>query len=471
MVFGIDGMDFEFVQNNFESLPFLNRLLTDNNNPRLRSVFPADTTPAWSTIYTGLDPSEHGIINFVNVGDKENKYKGFEFNDEAFKGKTFWDLIGEKGYKTTVIFPMNIKNGWETNGLFITRPYDGKISILPKEERNKYNPSVRIMQREMEYVSERKLKLVKKSFEDKFNEEYRVTKIALQNEKWDLFFSYFSTLDGIQHAFWRHCDYNHPNYPGHNKFENTIIDFYKKVDLMLEEFSSLYPNIPMLVISDHGHGARPVWSARINEMLFREGYLFPNKTNESRGNKRTKSWIKKYCVAIVKKVGLPKFLKNLIKKTSLWKKVFVSSSDFDWSKTTAYLSDLSAMKNYSYGGIRVVKKDCENLDKYCDEIVKKLKKYRIDDDGTPAFSWIRRTNTLYKGKYLSKYPEIIFQLDERYGANWELGDKIFEKKSLMYQFSPGAHRYETAYIGSKGFSLTKHQYEMTDVFHIILSMF
>ena len=31
------------------------------------------------------------------------------FNDEAFKGKTFWDLIGEKGYKTTVIFPMNIK--------------------------------------------------------------------------------------------------------------------------------------------------------------------------------------------------------------------------------------------------------------------------------------------------------------------------------------------------------------------------
>ena len=68
-----------------------------NNYPHLRSVFPADTTPAWSTIYTGLDPSEHGIINFVNVGAKQNAYKPLTFDDSAFKGRTFWDALNKQG--------------------------------------------------------------------------------------------------------------------------------------------------------------------------------------------------------------------------------------------------------------------------------------------------------------------------------------------------------------------------------------
>ena len=470
MVFGIDGMDYDFVRDNKSSLPFLNSLLENNGCPHLRSVFPADTTPAWSTIYLGVDPSEHGVINFINLDDQNSDdYKGLTYEDDVFKGKTFWDVLKAKGYKSVVLFPMNIKQGWDVNGLMITRPHNKKMNVWPAEKYSFYKPKAKIFLEELEYTSDKKLKKVKNMFYAKFDEEYRITKLALQNEDCDLFFSYFSTTDGVQHAFWRNCDPNHPEYPGDNPFKNVILEMYQKVDRMLSEFSSIFPNTPMMVVSDHGHGARPVWCARINEILRREGYLFPKEDNTKKSKKKTKNLIKDFGLKFVKKHGLPKFLKNILKKIPLWKKMFVSSSDFNWDKTIAYLSDLSAMKNYSYGGIRIVDKNVIDKEKVCDEIVEKLKKYEIDGENKPAFLWIRKTNTLYHGVYLNKYPEIIFQLDERFGASWDFGDVLFEKKGFMHQFSPGAHRYETAFLGTRDFKLNKSQYEMTDICNLIIS--
>ena len=132
IILGIDGMDFDVVLRYKEDLPNIYSMMEKNGFPRLRSVFPADTTPAWSTIYTGVDPSVHGIINFVNVGAKENAYKPLTFDDSAFQGKAFWDVLNKEGFSCAVILPMNIKEGWDINGLMITRPYEGKINVYPQ---------------------------------------------------------------------------------------------------------------------------------------------------------------------------------------------------------------------------------------------------------------------------------------------------------------------------------------------------
>ena len=86
MILRIEGMDRDVIVRYKDKLPNLYDLMQKNNKPNLRSVFPADTTPALSTIYTGLDPSEHGIINFVNVGAKQNTYKPLIIDDSSFKG-------------------------------------------------------------------------------------------------------------------------------------------------------------------------------------------------------------------------------------------------------------------------------------------------------------------------------------------------------------------------------------------------
>lgn len=97
-----------------------------------------------------------------------------------------------------------------------------------------------------------------------------------------------------------------------------------------------------------------------------------------------------------------------------------------------------------------------------------MKTIKIEEEDKNLFEWIVRTNTFYHGQYLNKYPEIIYQMDERWGGEWEIGKHVFEKGGFMYMMSPGGHRWRTAVIAGKDVSLEKKQYEMTDVYQLIL---
>lgn len=470
IILGIDGMDYDVVKRYYDVLPNIRRLMEQNADTRLRSVFPADTTPAWSTIYTGLDPTEHGIINFVNVGAKNNTYKPLVFDDSAFKGRTFWDKLNDRGLSCAVVLPMNIKEGWDINGLMITRPYNGTIKVYPKEKTELYSPRADILGTEGKFTTEASLPALRDEFFSKVEEEFRLTKLAVENESVDVLFSYFSTTDGIQHDFWRHCDPTHPAYPGKNPHENVIRDMYVRMDQYIGEIIKMQPDTPLLVLSDHGHGARPVYVARINEMLKRGGYLVPTAGNTSSSNKKNiKKVLKKSAIKVVKTVGLPKWAMKLAKKFPIWKNLFASGNDFDWNKTVAYLSDLSALKNYSYGGIRL-SETVSNKDELADEIISYLKTIRIESEDKPLFQWIQRTNTFYHGPYLNKYPEIIFQMDERYGGEWELGEKLLDDTGFMYAMSPGGHRWNTAVLFGNHIHLEPKRYEMTELYGLILDL-
>lgn len=470
IVLGIDGMDRDVVDRYWDYLPNIQKLIKQNPITSLRSVFPADTTPAWSTIYTGLDPTEHGIINFVNVGAKNNTYKPLVFDDSSFKGRTFWDQLNAEGYSCAVILPMNIKEGWDINGIMITRPNNGVMRVYPEEKTTVYSPRAEILGTEGKFTTEASLAALRDEFFKKVEEEYRLTKKVIETENVDVLFSYFSTTDGIQHDFWRHCDPNHPAYPGHNQHENVIRDMYVRMDQYIGEIMQMQPNTPLLVLSDHGHGARPVYVARINEMLKRGGYLVPRTAGRSDpGKKNVKKIIKKTAVKFVKSVGLPKWAMKLAKKFPIWKSLFASGNDFDWDKTVAYLSDLSALKNYSYGGIRL-NESVDDKDALADEIIAYLQSIQIEEENKPLFLWIKRTNTFYHGQYLSKYPEIIFQMDERYGGEWELGEKLLDDTGFMYAMSPGGHRWNTAVLFGNNIKLDSKRYEMTELCGLICAL-
>lgn len=470
IVLGIDGMDWDVVVRYKKELPNLYGLMEKNGFPRLCSVFPADTTPAWATIYTGLDPSEHGIINFVNVGAKDNTYKPLVFGDEVFKGKTFWDKLNQNGLSCALILPMNIKEGWEINGLMITRPYEGRIRVYPQNKESLYNPCFDILGTEGKLTSEKDLPNLRNEFYTKVNEEIRLTRLAMEQENVDVLFSYFSTTDGIQHDFWRHCDPNHPEYPGPNAYDGVIRDMYITMDNFVGEVMEKLPDTPLLIISDHGHGARPVFTVRINELLRRGGYLVPKGGGDSskRSTKKIiKKALKKTTIKIVKCIGLPKWAINLAKKFPVWKSLFASSSDFDWDRTRAYLSDLSALKNYSYGGIRL-NDNVADKDALADEIIAYLKTIKIEDSDKPLFDWIVRTNTFYHGQHLNKYPEIIYQMDEQWGGEWELGEDVFVRNGVVNIMSPGGHRWRTALIAGKYVGLSGKCYELTEIYRIIM---
>ena len=280
MVIGVDGMDYHVVQDNLDKLPNIAKLIAPQGHSCMRSVFPPDTTPAWATIYTGLDPSEHGIINFINVKDKENQYQGLTLEDSLFKGQTFWDKCGEVGLRSVVLLPINMSPGWQINGLMIARG-ERETTVWPAEKKAFYSPDSQLLSLDGKFYSNSQLAGLLDQLKAKLDEEYRLVHLAIQNEKWDLLFAYFSTLDAVQHAFWKHCDINHPEYPGKNPYSSAITDMYVKMDRYIGDLLLTPGDIATIILSDHGHGARPVYVARINEMLSRAGLLFPARAQKT----------------------------------------------------------------------------------------------------------------------------------------------------------------------------------------------
>ena len=58
----------------------------------------------------------------------------------------------------------------------------------------------------------------------------------------------------------------------------------------------------------------------------------------------------------IKNFGTSEFLVNLSKKIPVWKQIITPSIDIDWGNSLAYVSDLSNIKSYSYGGVRINRK-------------------------------------------------------------------------------------------------------------------
>jgi predicted AlkP superfamily phosphohydrolase/phosphomutase len=66
IVIGVDGMDPGFVQSHWNSLPNLSELRRRGAFSPLTTTDPPQSPVAWTTFITGLDPSAHGVFDFVH---------------------------------------------------------------------------------------------------------------------------------------------------------------------------------------------------------------------------------------------------------------------------------------------------------------------------------------------------------------------------------------------------------------------
>src|SRR5579871_6056866 len=66
VMIGIDGLDADLLRVYGPSLPHLRRLMLESPFLELTSSFPPETAPAWASLYTGLHPSNHGLMSPSN---------------------------------------------------------------------------------------------------------------------------------------------------------------------------------------------------------------------------------------------------------------------------------------------------------------------------------------------------------------------------------------------------------------------
>ncbi len=109
--------------------------------------------------------------------------------------------------------------------------------------------------------------------EEMTEKRFRVAEHLLETRPWDLFFMVEMGTDRIHHAFWRFFDPEHRLYEPGNRYENAMLDYYRRLDEKIARLLRFADDdTAVLVVSDHG-AKRIDGGICVNEWLRREGYL------------------------------------------------------------------------------------------------------------------------------------------------------------------------------------------------------
>ncbi len=477
IIIGIDGLDRKYVEEHIDELSNFKKIM--NKSPKIisESVFPPDSDTAWATIYTGLNPAKHGVVDFVDpLERKKLNKKEWEYSYvDAFKDKTFWDILGRNGKKVCVIYPHMAVPVWKVNGLMISPdPETSTFQYYPPDYNFGFDLSnLQVLRRiprtklEFETYLNKKRAIVENEFDF-------ATKMH-KREDWDLLFLYSSALDTSMHIFWNYCAKDDPTYPGRNPFENAIIDFHKLYDQLIGDFlKNVSKDITVLFISDHGHFRRPINLLNVNEVLKRNGFLVAKEGSKGKVLS-LKEKFKRLVVDIAQKSGMRPAAQTILRIFPRIKNMYTKPSIINFDKTLAHCTDLSGMKAYSYGGIKVYKEKFKSDEYYnaaIDKIISELLKIEKPNSNVKVFEWVKKREEVYSGPYIEKYPEILFNLVEHYGAGWNINGDIWDK-SFAHKFFPGSHRGATPilYLTNYNGSIKRENMQLEDICPTILKFF
>jgi len=429
IIIGLDGASWDKIRHwvKQKKLSFIDKIFKKGVYGILKSTIPSNTCPALPCLYTGKNPGNLGIFDFLKPDGSLVSYKDFE-------GETLIELLSKMGYRVLFVGARLVYPPPKVNGTIISAvpgltdvkklvypedKLDVAKEIIPNEEERKYwksitsNPS-KYKKDIMKYLSKRLEKKVRT-----FNK-------LLSEEKYDFGFLWIGETDSIQHYCWDD--------------EEILLKFFKKVDRQLENISKKYFKSNLFVISDHGFGSIAKYNFHINEWLLKEGYL-----NMS-GNIIKRSLIRfgYYLMEFYLPDSFAKKILNLLDKFNFKEKRSRGMQNFvlipldnlpgiDWNKTLAHL-----MTNKGWG-IKIRK---ENLDRdyeeLREEIIRKLKQLR-GPNGNRVIKDAWRGEEIYWGKFKDQIPDIILLKEDSFKVRPSLVGKIFTKIRKKEESYVGDH--------------------------------
>lgn len=240
----------------------LDRLFSKGRITEMESTLPPMSGPAWSTIYTGLEPGEHGVPDFF-VMKKDYTPDIVLYNPAEVP--PFWKRIAESGRKCLLITPPEVVDLPEIENVDLITGFP-----LPAKTNS---PMLRKLMAKHRYhgepdieaaMTEGKIGLEEgvRQYVNSVRKRTAIAKEAMGNG-YDFVYICFTETDRMQHFAcnqrnWK--DYLLPIYQGYSSFLEYMM---KRVD---EEGSA------MVVLSDHG--SQPIRNKfLINCWLVRNGYL------------------------------------------------------------------------------------------------------------------------------------------------------------------------------------------------------
>lgn len=447
IVIGIDALDSRILASMKDELPNLSGLMTETPDISFDGVFPPDSPTSWASIYTGLNPAKHGIVLFTDPLKRVSTMITRDVDDSSIRGRTFWDIAGRMGKRVCVLTHLLGYPVWAVNGTMIGRSgVTGDVQAYPQGISDIYD--LHKFSWQLDLFPGRNRREYVKLAAVQLSREKELAIQLLNDDSWDLFFVSFGELDPIQYSFWNYYDKDDPSYPGSGDYEDVIPDFYKTFDEVIGEFlSRIPPETAMMIVSDHGIGSRPVRLLNVNEFIRRLGLLRLRNTSGGVTGTVSRKAVKmpdarQRVIEIIDRCDLGNIAASFLHRFPKFKEWFIASRHVDWENSSAYLTDQSGIKNYPYGGIMVVCRDGVDYDATRNVIIAGLTDIR-DSAGRRIVEWIRRREDLYEGNLQDRYPDILFELRENYGAGSIVPAELFGESS-SHNIAPGCHKQHHA---------------------------
>jgi len=393
VILAVSGLDADLLRVYGPALPDLRRLLLQSPFLEMRSCFPPEPVPAWASIYTGLHPANHGILSGSDApaGCSVSPCFHHTLRGHAHAGQPrgvslpgvemFWHAASRAGKRVCIVNPLLTMPAEKVNGIVLVQPFTGaEFAGLDR----------------MHIPSLRQLEAFCASLQTQTLQQAATALDLFNSEPYDLFFLQLDALDLAQHFLWRYSDPGDPTYPGRNQYGSRILEFYRLFDEITGRFRRCIPHdCVLLVVSGHGHGRRCAYRLHINEWLRAQGLLVARERLQDM---------------------LPRLARHLPGNRATYR----SSAAIDWQASAARLVELAGTS--PFGGIslnrRALARRGESYTRARDALIQKLKQLRVK--GYPVVNRVKTREELYEGAFITRYPDIVFELRSDYGVAGDL---------------------------------------------------
>jgi predicted AlkP superfamily phosphohydrolase/phosphomutase len=420
VVIGIDALDAVLLERWKQDLPNFRKMMEQGHYAPLESTTPPDSIPAWVTIYTGMQPWEHGLLDTMDYLDIKAGRPALD--TRMLVGRTFWDKAGRQGKRVCVVNPLLAYPVWPVNGIMVNGPVfiSGEVQAHPPEILGRFKiPELGGM---TDFPSRKDLAAFLERTEQTTRDLARFGLELFALEEWDVFFICFLTLDRVMHFAWRYTDPSDPTYPGRNPIEDSIKRFFVVFDSVVGDFlARLSERQALLVVSDHGHGMRPPRALCVNEILRRGGLL---KTKRGRiPGINTVALTEKAKGAFLKtmqRLDLEDVVYRIAALIPRDKRRSLKTSAYAVTRdgSTAWVSDIGG--GTSFSGIeidaRAVEPGSAAYEALRTRLIDLLGAVK-DRQGRPLVKWVKRREEAFVGANAQKYPDVVFELVEGYSVD------------------------------------------------------
>jgi predicted AlkP superfamily phosphohydrolase/phosphomutase len=454
MIIGLDGATFDVIQPYIreKKLPTFARLLEEGAWGELESTVPPVTAAAWTSFMTGENPGKHGIVNFTKAridGNSEDQF----VTTRDFAGRTFFDLMSEKGMRVGAITVPVTYPPWDINGIMISGfpcPDNDKVYCLSNDI------SINIEEPLNFSADYYKVSTEEQIIEDCLHSDTLRSDLSfdlLDKHQFDCFVLILGGIDRAQHDYWKYYDPQYPDVPAERreKFRNSIFRNYKLADDQIAKFLEIYgENSNLFIISDHGSGRHPFHFFNTNLWLKHHGWLKLNgrKAFTRETLKRIYHYLQYHLLPKDRKI--PRSLLRLRPKQGTT--VPGVGGLFEWEHTRAFHYPLI----YPAGGIVINIKGRqvtgtvnpgEEYEILVDDIIKALLEYRDEKSGEKVVKMAVRREELYDGPYVNDFPDIMYLLNPEYESGRALYGTVI---SPVYRYrlskKSGLHRMNGIFI-------------------------